>query len=117
MTKPSAQAVLDELRRRGPAGLSDLEALDACGTTRLAARIWELRAEGHRVDGTLETTASGKRYSRYVLVEAVRAGTPIGRLRVCPSCRREHEVGTTCAFVPTAVDGWDENMKREAWGR
>lgn len=31
----------------------------------------------------------------------IRAGSPVGRLRTCPSCRTEHHAGTTCLF-PTA---------------
>jgi Helix-turn-helix domain len=68
--KPSAAAVLDLLRERGPLGATDLDALERCGTTRLAARVHELRAEGHDIRSELVSTASGKRVSRYVLREA-----------------------------------------------
>ena len=68
--KPSTARVLALLRANGPHGLSDLEALEHAHTTRLAARIHELRfIEHYTITATLETH-NGVRYARYVLREA-----------------------------------------------
>ena len=65
--KPSAEAVI-ELLRRHPDGITAMEALGAgCGDS-LAQRIHEIRAEGHRVVDTWETTANGARIKRYRLL-------------------------------------------------
>ena len=67
--KPSTARVLALLRANGSAGLSDLEALEHAHTTRLAARIHELRfIEHYTITATLET-ARGARFARYVLHE------------------------------------------------
>ena len=67
--KPSTARILALLRENGPAGLSDLEALERAHTTRLAARIHELRFhEGFDIRGEFETH-NGARYARYRLVE------------------------------------------------
>lgn len=97
--KASSLAVLNALRERGPRGLSDLEALEACGTSRLAARIWDLRAEGYVIEAHTVTAPNGKRFSRYVLVSgpAHGWGHPAGSVRECPSCKQRHAVGTACA--------------------
>lgn len=57
-------AILDALRQRG--SLTPLEALQDFGCFRLAARIWELRLEGHLIECRWEKRG-GKRYARYVL--------------------------------------------------
>lgn len=66
------EAVLAELRRRGPAGLTALEAMAAgCGMG-LAARVADLKAAGHRIDSTMVTVptrGAPARVARYVLVE------------------------------------------------
>jgi hypothetical protein len=65
--KPSTRAVLDLLREQGVDGLTPALALSEVGTMRLAARIAELRAEGHEIVNVGWTTATGKRVARYVL--------------------------------------------------
>ena len=67
--KPGTTATLDLLRRRGDAGLTALDALDAIGSFRLGARIWELRAAGYVVNSIIERTPSGKHVARYRLRE------------------------------------------------
>ena len=63
------EQVLDLLRYRGDRGITAMDALQEAGSFRLAARIADLRAEGHDITSTMETTATGKRIARYRLVE------------------------------------------------
>lgn len=72
--KPQTQAVLNLLRSSGPTGVSPLQAMHDVGTMRLAARIAELRAEGHDIVTYNFTTGSGKRVARYVLREPMTLG-------------------------------------------
>lgn len=60
--------VLRALRLVGPAGLTQKEAYGLCDTTRLAARIGELRGEGHPIETRWERKGRRK-WARYVLVE------------------------------------------------
>lgn len=65
------EAVLALLRERGDGGITALEALHAVGTFRLAARIADLRAEGH--DIRTEMVAIGdKHVAVYTIVEKPR---------------------------------------------
>ena len=66
--KPSAALILDLLRRRGPAGVSPAEARLLAGCDRLAARVCELRQDGHVIT-TKPETCMGATYARYVLIE------------------------------------------------
>ena len=81
--KPSAEAVLRLLEAR-PEGVTSLDALYAGCGSRLAGRVHELRAEGHDVTSTYETTANGARIVRYRLaphrfapVTGVQEGLPL----------------------------------------
>jgi hypothetical protein len=56
------QMVLDALRR-GP--LTPLEALERFGCFRLAARVLELREQGHAIWVERHTLPNGKRVARY----------------------------------------------------
>jgi hypothetical protein len=67
--KPSAAAVLELLREQGVDGVTPALALTEVGTMRLAARIAELRAEGHDIVNVGWTTPTGKHVARYVLRE------------------------------------------------
>jgi len=67
--KPSTTRTLAVLRQRGSRGLTPLDALELVGTQRLAARVFELEAEGYRIERTLETTPRGARVARYRLIE------------------------------------------------
>lgn len=65
--KPQNEAVLRLLRERG--AITAIDALAAVGSFRLAGRIHELRADGHRIESETVTTANGKRVARYRLIE------------------------------------------------
>ena len=67
--KPSTAAVLELLREQGVDGVTPALALSEVGTMRLAARIAELRAEGHEIVNLGWTTATGKHVALYVLRE------------------------------------------------
>jgi hypothetical protein len=66
------QDVLALLRTRGTVGLTSLEALRYVGSSRLAARIYELRRSGYVIDEQSERTPKGARVSRYILRETCR---------------------------------------------
>lgn len=66
--KPSAESVLDLLRRR-PQGATAIDALAAGCGFRLGARVWELRTAGLEIETRWETTPRGARIARYVLHE------------------------------------------------
>ena len=68
--KPSALAVL-ELLRAHPAGITAMDALHAGCGDRLASRIFEVKAAGHAIADTWETTPNGARIKRYRLVPPV----------------------------------------------
>jgi predicted transcriptional regulator len=58
------QAILRMLKERD---ITAIDALREAGCLRLAARISDLRAEGHEISSQMVTTASGKRVARYSL--------------------------------------------------
>lgn len=62
-------ALLVELRARGTHGITALEALDKIGTMRLAARVYELREQGHSISSHPFRTRAGdkNRVALYVL--------------------------------------------------
>lgn len=60
------QWILEALQR-GP--LTPLDALNGCGCFRLAARVRDLRAEGHHIDTTHLTLPNGKTVAQYHLIE------------------------------------------------
>jgi len=64
--KPSNEAVLVLLQKRGAYGATDRDCLLYAHTSRAAARVWELRQAGHEITTTLETKR-GVRYARYRL--------------------------------------------------
>jgi hypothetical protein len=63
------EQVLALLQERGPRGLTPLEALELAGSFRLAARINDLREEGHDIL-TEWVRANGKKFARYVLADS-----------------------------------------------
>lgn len=69
MTRELSQAerILILLHARGPDGLTPKDALELVGTMRLAARIADLRALGHRIDTETITTPGGAHVARYVI--------------------------------------------------
>ena len=68
--KPSTDAVLRLLREQGVDGVTPALALTEVGTMRLAARIAELRADGHEIVNVGFRTPTGKFVACYVLREA-----------------------------------------------
>jgi Helix-turn-helix domain len=47
--------------------ITPLDALNLFGCFRLGARIFDLKAEGHSIDMTLEDDGNGKHWARYSL--------------------------------------------------
>jgi len=64
--KASAEAVLALLRAH-PEGITSMDALGAGCGDRLAARIHEIKAEGHRIADEWRTTPNGARIKAYRL--------------------------------------------------
>jgi len=69
--KAQTAAVLRLLRSRGADGLTPAEARDQLACDRLAAQVWELKAEGYSVDTYRERSEAGATFARYVLRERV----------------------------------------------
>lgn len=65
------EQILEHLRSRS---LTAGEALLLYGTFRLAARVLELRQEGHAIQTVLSTDIRGRRYARYYLEDADEEG-------------------------------------------
>lgn len=66
------ELVLEMLQARGERGLTTLEAIPEIGSTRLAARVHDLREKGYDIRCDRIRTARGKRVGRYVLVAPVK---------------------------------------------
>jgi hypothetical protein len=64
-TMSQAEWILMTLRKRP---LTALDALEGCGCMRLAARINDLRADGH-VIGTEMASKNGKKFAKYFLIK------------------------------------------------
>ena len=67
--KPSTAKVYALLKVRGPDGVSPREAARWAGCDRLAARIHDLKAEGHEFTHRDEPNGNGGQHRRYFLVE------------------------------------------------
>lgn len=63
-----ADRVLALLQARGSEGLTPLDALDLAGCFRLAAVVWDLRAEGWDITTTMVESPTGSRFARYHLI-------------------------------------------------
>lgn len=63
-----AEQILAHLERRG--SINPLEALDRYGCFRLAARIADLKAEGHNITSEPFKTPKGATVARYRLVNS-----------------------------------------------
>lgn len=61
--------LLELLRRKGPDGVTALEALEAIGSFRLAARVADLREAGFIIDTEMVTLPNGKRIARYRIAD------------------------------------------------
>lgn len=66
--KPSAVRVLTILQERGAYGATDRDGLLYARTSRMAARVWELRKAGYQITTSYETVR-GARFARYRLEE------------------------------------------------
>jgi biotin operon repressor len=64
MYETQTRAILRMLEER-PDGITSLDALSEVGCFRLAARIKDLRDEGHDISSEMVTVRSGKRVARY----------------------------------------------------
>lgn len=62
------ELILRALQDAGPFGLTSMEILDLCGPARAAARVQELRDEGHNIETRRERTAKNAVVARYVLL-------------------------------------------------
>jgi hypothetical protein len=62
-------AVLRLLRLRGAEGVTPLLALQEVGCFRLSARVFDLRAAGHRIEREWVTTPGGSRVAKYRLID------------------------------------------------
>jgi hypothetical protein len=62
-------AVLRLLRLRGAEGVTPLLALHEVGCFRLSARVFDLRAMGHRIEREWVTTPGGSRVAKYRLID------------------------------------------------
>ncbi len=72
MSRPTQNdLILDMLKRRGDTGVTPGEALQEVGCFRLAARIGELRAQGHNIETKSYKTRGGAVVARYVLKRPV----------------------------------------------
>ena len=76
-TRSQSVRLLDLLRSQGEEGVGFWEAVDIVGTTRLAARVKDLRDAGHDIETRWERFGSpkAKRYARYVWHPAMRLWT------------------------------------------
>jgi helix-turn-helix protein len=64
------EMVLDHLIRHGP--ITPLQALQLYGIFRLAARIFRLRQDGHKIITNRLRTNTGKTVGEYVLLQQAR---------------------------------------------
>lgn len=65
-TDTQCNAILDHMRTRG--SINPMIALKQYGCFRLAARVLELKGDGHLISSTL-VSRRGKRYAAYSLIE------------------------------------------------
>jgi len=75
------EALLEYLSDHGE-GITALEALNALGIGRLAARIYELKQEGHAIEERMVELPNGKRVSRY----SIKRGNANAVAWVCTKC-------------------------------
>lgn len=58
--------IIEYMRIHG--SITPIDALNVCGCFRLAARISDLKKQGHKIEMVMEER-NGKRFARYYLVE------------------------------------------------
>jgi hypothetical protein len=101
MSKPTqAQRILQRMREH-PEGITAMEALDEIGCFRLAARIYDLRAEGHQIIEETQSTPTGKHVARYRLIGIAPTPTAPNKVRawVCAQC------GTDASYIGASAIG------------
>lgn len=64
-----AELLLELLRERGERGVTPIVALERIGSFRLAARVSDLKAQGHTITNEWWQVEGGPRVARYVLHE------------------------------------------------
>ena len=69
------EAILSLLQRH-PDGITAIDALREAGSFRLAARISDLRDQGHDIDSQMVKLDNGKRVARYRLRPTLWTGLP-----------------------------------------
>jgi hypothetical protein len=69
MEKSQKSQVLSHLKHHGP--LTPLRALGVYGIYRLAARVYELKQEGHNIETLIHSDPKGKTYAEYRLLPEV----------------------------------------------
>jgi len=120
--KPSARSVLALLRAH-PRGITAMDALGAGCGDRLAARIGEVKAAGHRIADSWEMTPTGARVKRYRLVHPtpaevhashVRLGFRSGSCDLCPIQLTMLDPAIGAAPVPLSGRGTDQRAERFA---
>jgi hypothetical protein len=69
MSRTQTDMLLDLFRIRGYAGVTDTDAYELAGCRRLAARVYDLKRDGHVITSEMVAVGRGKRVARYVLHE------------------------------------------------
>ena len=70
MSATQNRQILQHMRERG--SITPYLALKRFGCLRLAARVWDLREEGHVINAVM-VSRNGRRYAAYSLVEGKEA--------------------------------------------
>lgn len=75
MTERSPESQSAQILAHLKAGktITPMEALFLCGSFRLGARIWDLRAEGYDIQKDMVLTEKGARVAQYFLAPEVQA--------------------------------------------
>lgn len=89
MSKPTQAERILAYMREHPEGITAMTALQDLGCFRLAARIYDLRREGHQITEETHTTDTGKHVARYRLIGIAPTPAPAPiklRVWVCAKC-------------------------------
>lgn len=101
MSKPTQAERILAYMREHPEGITAMTALQDLGCFRLAARIYDLRREGHQITEETHTTDTGKHVARYRLIGIAPTPAPAVKLRVwvCATC------GTDASYLGASAAG------------
>lgn len=99
--KPTQNERVLAYMREHPGGITAMEALTDIGCFRLAARIYDLRHEGHQIIEETQSTPTGKRVARYRLIGITPTPAVANKVRawVCAQC------GTDAAYIGASAIG------------